>query len=407
MFAKVALRPGLHHAPQGPLHATPARMREWVRKFRAMKADGIKVPCSWGHQPGAVPGGADDKASQQFFLSHFNAGYIDDLAFDAKTGNLTARLDVPGCEASPEGHLTHWARLPDGREVKAAIGEVSLGIRDWRDGKDRLWADSIIHLALTPLPVWSGQDGFRSLSTDGTRYVPLTVTLATTGGDMADNPFDDEPDSDEALPEIDANLPAAEPEAPAVDARFSEAVQVLRKLGLHLPPDTTMDNLVDRICVGGHALHNGTPDPEAPLPEDVAPMDETVDAERPVLMSLMTARTPVERALIADRQERRKRALLKRVDRLAQAGMPAHKAAEYRQRLGGYLLSLDSSGAPQPKRTEAELAIWAEALRALGGHQRAAYLSTVTEVATRPDERLPKPASEEEIERRARAVSVQ
>ena len=45
---------------------------------------------------------------------------------------------------------------------------------------------------------------------------------------------------------------------------FSACVRVLQDLGLHLPADTTADNLVERICVAGHALHRWPADDDEP-----------------------------------------------------------------------------------------------------------------------------------------------
>ena len=86
--------------------------------------------------------------------------------------------------------------------------------------------------------------------------------------------------------------------------------------------------------------------------------------------------------------------------------MPAHKANELRDRLTGYELSLDAEMAPVQKRTDLEIGIWYEALKALGntGYRT---LSTVSEIAERPDERAAraKQPSEEELDRRAASVS--
>lgn len=409
-LATVALRPGIHHAPQGPLHATPERMRAWVDKFRAMKADGIRVPCAWGHQPDALPGDAQQRAAQQYYLSRFNAGYIDDLDLDEQ-GNIRCKLDIPGCDLTPDGKLASWVRLPDGREVRTAIGEVSAGIRDWTDGRGRLWKDSLIHLALVPLPVMAGQDGFRALATQTGDIHYIGFTLATTGGPNMDPDKDrdeDTPEAPEPAPDevgMD-DLPASEPVAPDT-GRLSEAIQVLEAHGLHLPPDTTAENLIERLCVAGHAKMKGSaePNPEA-LPPENAAMEQPVDAERPVLMSLTTAKTDVERKVLAREQERHRKLLLARIDKLRRAGMPAYKADELTERLSAYTLSLDSDLNPVPGRTDLEIAIWYEALKALGGpKQRERLLSTASADAPRPDSRGPKDPTEEELEERAARVS--
>jgi hypothetical protein len=44
------------------------------------------------------------------------------------------------------------------------------------------------------------------------------------------------------------------PDAMTAGPHFHEALQVLAKLGLHLPAGTTPANILERICVAGHAV---------------------------------------------------------------------------------------------------------------------------------------------------------
>jgi hypothetical protein len=46
------------------------------------------------------------------------------------------------------------------------------------------------------------------------------------------------------------------PDAVAAGPHFHEAVRVLEKLGLHLPAGTSPANLLERICVAGHAVNS-------------------------------------------------------------------------------------------------------------------------------------------------------
>ena len=160
-----ALRPGAYQTRQGAFDASPARLRGYADRFAAMKAAGIKVPIAWGHQPGAKPDDGTDLATRRYLASKFNAGYLDDAELDPESGELRLMGDVPGAEVE-DGKLCTWTMLPDGRKVRSAIGEVSVKVDNWTDGQGRFWPDSLIHLALTPLPVMGGQEGFRALSTE-------------------------------------------------------------------------------------------------------------------------------------------------------------------------------------------------------------------------------------------------
>lgn len=404
---------GVHEAPQGTLHATPERLRRWAAQFRRMKAERIKIPIAWAHAKGALPHEADSPEERQYREAKFNAGYLSDLEYDPAEKALYFCGDVPGCEVDDKGNLVHWERLSDGREVKCAIGEVSAGIKNWKDGQGRKWPDSVIHVALCPRPVVAGQDGFRALATDGdgTFYLSLS-TLKTLGADMAKEEDDDlDPAEEEAQgaervgeeeAAVETTPPEPPPEPPAEigaedqgDARLSEAVQVLEAHGLHLPPDTTLANLIERICVAGHAKHKGAgedeEEEEGAAGEDAgATYDGTpTEEQRPVMMSLATAKTKQERVMIAGQQEAHRKKLLAIVERLKKRGMPVHRADAYRERLAGYTLALDPETAEvSPRAIDRELAIWNEALPKKEFDER--YLSTVVKKEPRPT--MPTPA---------------
>lgn len=401
--SKVLLRTGLYQPPQGELLVTPSRLRGYVDKFRQMRDLGIKIPIGWGHQPDANPADASQRARQQYYLSALNAGYLDDLSLDRK-GQLDSLMNCPGCEVDPAtGQYTAWVRLPDGREVRTGIGEVSVAIRDWTDGQGRLWPDVITHVALTPLPVMADQEGFTAaLSTVSTReaspvyYLSLTSMareLSTAEANMADEWEDD----DEAVAEGAAKgaeegeekvqeppeKPAVSPPPPATaDANaggvMSAVLLALEAHGICLPPDTSLENLAERIRVAGHKKVTGGDEDEEEEREAKKKEEEdedegvsysgedrdgqTQEEERPVMMSLATAKTPAEKKLIAREESRHKREQLDLIESLVKKGMPVHEATAYRERLTSYTLSLTEDGEVSPKKLDFELSTWAKAL---------------------------------------------
>lgn len=382
---KTLLKTGLYVAPQGSLRATPARMRRWTEQFRAMREEGIKVPVGWGHAPTALPGDPDQRAKQQFWLSAYNAGTLDSLDLTDK-GELKGALDCPGVDLDDKGNLVAWRRLADGSEVRTAISEVSIALKDWRDGKGKLWKDCITHVALTPLPVYAGQDGFAAaLSTAHTdsgftlSLAGFTRELSASETNMADEKEKDAIDAtaeaeEEEVAEDTPPPPPAEPARPAADngARLSECIRVLEAHGLHLPGDTTMENLAERICVAGHAKAKGVAEDEEGDEmdeEDGEPAEysgenggQTVEEQRPVMLSLATARNPVEKASIRREQDAHKARQLRLIKRLEKKGLPPHKAADFRSRVEGYTLSLTEEGEIVSKKLDLELSTWSEAL---------------------------------------------
>lgn len=181
-FAKTILTAAVHQSPEGPVVATPARIRHWAKQQAAMRAAGLKTPVCWGHHLSSVPYYPDDQRfdQQQFLGARFNAGYFETLTPRDGATALEAEFNVPGAELDADGNLVSWVRDPkDGREYKAAIAEVSAAITPlFIDGKGRAWRDIISHIALVPYPVVGHQDGFRSLATktpDGTVFLSLGV----------------------------------------------------------------------------------------------------------------------------------------------------------------------------------------------------------------------------------------
>jgi hypothetical protein len=155
---------------------THGRVKRWADQFQEMKRLGIKIPCTWGHISNGRPFTNEDDF--QLAMSRGVAGYLEDARVCPDTGSLLVRGNAPGVEVDSQGNLLAWTRGPDGKEVKTAIAEVSPAFDNWRDGAGRIWKDSLIHLALTPLPCVAGQKGFARLST--IRPEPRTATFLST-----------------------------------------------------------------------------------------------------------------------------------------------------------------------------------------------------------------------------------
>jgi len=292
-----------------------------------MTQAGLRIPLPWGHNSRAVPLDPNDPNEEQFLSSRYNAGYVSELAADNGRLRMTG-FDAPGL-AVENGNLVAWTKLGDGREVKTAIGEVSVGIaKKFTDGKGRVWNDVITHVAVTPHPVWSGQDGFASLGGLAGRVEGLQ-NLAIGESAMADENaiFDDDL---EAAPAVDAdmNMPAE-----TVEINMEKLLPALGEHGIVLPEGTDEDNLIERLFVAITALQGklspagGAADPA----DDPGPV--SVQEPDAVLMSLLAKASRVEKLVLqsaiderrsARESARTKRAALirKQIDRHAGAGIP-------------------------------------------------------------------------------------
>ena len=377
-----------------------ARLRHYTDSFDEMTRLGIRIPIAWGHIPEATPADASQRASQQYWLGRFNAGYLSSLSTDGHT--LNSALDCPGCEVDPAtGNLVSWVRLPDGREVKTAIGEVSVAIGDWTDGNGRLWKDVLKHVALTPLPVMMGQEGFTALSTDlaeenGKVYFLSTLTprreLSAAEEDEMFGKDDEETETPPPAPaETVPPPPPPEPPPPpppvadagGSGAEMAAAIAALESFGLHLPADTTLANLAERIRVAGHGKmkgkgtgaenedededeEDGKPDKDGAYTAD----GQTIEEERPVMMSLAAREDPEvqklqaklaaaearETAARAKQLEEHKEKQLSTITELVSNELISpHEAEQFRERLSNYTLSLTDEGEQVEKKLDYEL----------------------------------------------------
>lgn len=350
-FTKTILVAGKHESPEGSVVATPERIRRWASQHAAMRALGIKTPVPWGHHVKAVP---QYDGEAQYLASRLNAGYFPELRATDDGKALQAVIEAPGVECE-NGNLVTWAELPDGRKVKCAIGEVSAAVtKKFRDGRGRVWDDVITHVALTPLPVWSGQDGFQPLATAGgdeTVFLSLgatgwrTLATGTGAGSMAeknatttDDEFDDDVVVDEGDDEgkDDVVEPGVDTEA---DNDIAELVELLSRIcNVHVPEGQDPKTFIDHLRVVLKHMEGASGNAEMPVEgEHNAPV---VAEQSPAMMSLIrenpeaTAQAQAiinkanrlaeqNRKFLAEKQVREQRRLTKKLEK-ARKVIPAH-----------------------------------------------------------------------------------
>ncbi|MBL8824909.1 MAG: hypothetical protein JNJ77_20145 [Planctomycetia bacterium] len=156
---KELLRIGKHHTKNGVLNATPEFIDQRIAQFRQLKEKGVKVPVAWGHNSQALP--LDPHArqdEQRFHQSKYKAGDLLDLV--RVEDKVYMEAEIPAVKRVENGNLIHDVEV-DGQKKEAAISEVSAGFFDWTDGQGELHKDALIHVALCPLPVAMGQEGFQ------------------------------------------------------------------------------------------------------------------------------------------------------------------------------------------------------------------------------------------------------
>ena len=391
-FRKVVVPPGEHHHRTGVATITPERIKGWVNKFRAMKADGIRIPVPWGHQPKANPVEEDRIAEEEFYRSRYNATFVDDFELGPR-GELVCVGEVPpGLTVDASGDLVDPA-------THTRIGEVSIAIRDWKDGKGRIWTDAPRHVALTPLPVAHGTGGFEALLSlepdpldlllgTATLYNHFDLSTNTQKGKSMPQPpkqppadaepvdiMGNDPDAEGGDEADDKPIISFEDNAPGANGQdqVSELIPLLEEAGIHLTPDTTEANFLQHLKVALHAVKKREkpdemmPDPNAAQPPQ-QPQEPVVEQTPPLMMSLATCTTPAERALFAHATRTAKAAVSRRLEALEKttdphSGMPFLKPARLealRSQASGFELSLTPDGEPVETELDRTLSLLEE-----------------------------------------------
>jgi hypothetical protein len=304
----------------GPSTSPPSGRPGGSGSSTSFKAAGYEIPTPWGHKLKAVPHDPADPYRLDEEISRWNAGYVEASAGRADrravhAGPRPARL--PGGQGPPG--------LVNDRDG-TVIREVSPGFGDMIDGQGREHHDVLFHVALCTHPVLPGQPGFEPGGTAARRpsvrfmsaagRITRLQFLASPGGKaMADAdddkkgkkkdaggptgdppiepdgsagpgsdapkvtdvaPTDAPPDVAPAAPEapepaLDPTLAAPEPADPAglgqvgfTPTQVEQVKQIFAQLGSPLLPDTSPQNVVERIIVVLHTAANAGASAHAP-----------------------------------------------------------------------------------------------------------------------------------------------
>lgn len=172
-----------------PCEFTPADVAAMCATGQEMLAAGIAIPVPLEHQEDHEALTPAEKLAHGLL---FNSGWVTDFGLDPD-GVLEAEISV-----EPDAHI---ARRFDctAEELAAKLASTVRFVSprilpSFTDGSGRKWSNAITHVALTPVPVWSGQKGFPAAGSDGAaalsrggdgegsappRLAPLSLSHAT------------------------------------------------------------------------------------------------------------------------------------------------------------------------------------------------------------------------------------
>jgi len=404
-FRKKTIGTGGYQTPGGAQAVDPARLKHWADTITEMVKLGIKPPLSWGHSKGALPHG---DADAEFWRSRLVAGKLLGARV-GRDGLLEIEADAPGVDVDAEGRLTTLLEH-DGRKLKSAIEEVSIGAMDWTDGTGRVWRDAPVHVALTPLPVWvpeGGQPPFEPINEAG-QNEPGVVRFSTASllyrfaseGAVADEekkespPEKDVPDKKDG--EGDGEIP---------EVGLPEVLEALASIGLTLPESTTDMTLMRDIVVGCAAIAGASGETQAEetpaTPADDGGMGIGSGGGGAFMSTLM--KDPLGMGLIArlEGEDRNKR--LERLSGFSRRGLPAHQAKKLREQITAAKFSTDASGNPLPAAVDAQLDLLDSVLPPEGESVHAALFGAGVPTPPEGDEASAKKQNESLADQMARA----
>lgn len=304
---KDVLWPGVFHPPgKPPARFDAERIKHLVRRANDMIAANQPIPLAWEHQPDATP--AQRSKHHIAYLKNFTLG-------------TDGRVRVI-VEPEDQADVTQLKKV---RYVSPAIRT------DFEDGTKRLWpGESIIHVAVTPRPVNTNQDGFKEVPVAMSHYEGDTLYLS-----LGDLEMSDEADNETQETTADTTTDAGEPGGE--DNKFKRAVASLAALGLVLSDDVTPETFYEHIITAAEtkkAIEQGPPAESDELEDATVPTGSGVS----VSMSLEAAQDRIKKL---ERQN-----LVRRIDSLAASKrVPKPVTDRLKQQAETVELSLSDDGA--------------------------------------------------------------
>lgn len=257
---------------------TADRLSHWANQFKKMKKAGVAIPAPWLHTKDAVPVQMGNDGSLP--RSDWNAGFWKD--FVVKNNNqgvptLYGVVEVPG---DPNDVNT-----PAGK-VGKTVTETSIYARpSFTDGKGNEYKDVIMHGALVTHPIEPGQENFEQVE-EGLVIAMSDCTGLLMSADST--PFsqkgnEEYPGDDEEDESLDLE------NAPTGDLKT--VMELLSKIGVILPKDTTDENFKERLSVALQQKVSGDDEDDDDEGSLTKPPKEADKESEPMLMST-TPKTP-------------------------------------------------------------------------------------------------------------------
>jgi hypothetical protein len=328
---KKILTPGRHNAVKNgssrELDDIPLeRMKHWVDSFNQMKTElGYKLPNPSVHydKKGIPPRPVIETESGELidprtgkptpWDSNLNLGFWDKLYIE--DGALWGEVEAPGSLDDPN--------TPAGK-LGTTIKETSIGAaKTYTDGTGKEWKDVLVHVASCVHAVEPNQENFIPM-TEGEFSLMSMSSLIPDNGTNNGN-FSQKSTGEESSVTINPTDP-------------KEAIQLLRKIPIDLPDDTSQDNFIERLVIALKQWDADQKNQEEQLaPKNPKPANpnkqpkETTEKTGVVTMSTQTETKNDDLVLemtMSSIQKETRKTLRSRLDAIVKAGALKKEQAE-------------------------------------------------------------------------------
>lgn len=186
-------------------HVSKEDLKQAEQTFNKMKEAGLKVPAPWKHDFDITAFNKIEEGNSGLLEdSTRNAGFWDSVVTRVNAEGklqLVGTIEAPGDKNDPN--------TPAGK-IGTLVKDTSIYMRDnFVDGSGNNWDKALMHIALVTHPIEPGQENF----SEGDTYIAMSELVAD-----------------------DANLTEL-------------ATKCKNVLGIYIPPNTTMDNLVGNLMI--------------------------------------------------------------------------------------------------------------------------------------------------------------
>lgn len=266
---------------------TKDQLGKWVQNFHAMRARGIRIPAPWSHKGLALPTPKDSKtlvmgrANEGGMVddASINAGFWENLWVDGDS--LWGEVEAPGDVNDPN--------TPAGK-LGTTVKEVSVYVAPkWKDGTDRVWDESIMHIGCVCHPIETNQRNFELVGGEAVIAMSMKNKPTAGSGKSPSPPETADPSGNE--PAVGSDLETGDGDADDIGAELegsdcSAVITLLQSaVGIVLPPSTNPKNFLERLEIALTQFQACSESDDQMVDDVTVPPEGATEKQAPFIMS--------------------------------------------------------------------------------------------------------------------------